>query len=192
MNITVTENANEFLKDLLSKQDNVLGVKLLVNKAGTPKAETLLTYAREDTIDEADTILHFGELTVYIDNKSEPFLEDALVNYDSEMMGGNLTIKAPNSKLPKISENSTLEEKVNYTIWNDIYPMVAPHGGEVSLVEITEDKVAILSFGGGYQGCAQVDVTLKYGVEEELMKQIPELTGVKDITDHTDRSNSYY
>lgn len=190
--ITITENANSFLTELLSKQENVLGVKLMVNKPGTPKAETLLTYAREDTVDETDHVIQFGELTVYLDNKSEPFLEDALVNYDPEMMGGNLTIKAPNSKLPKLTENSTLEEKVNYTLWNDIYPMVAPHGGEVSLVEITQDNVAVLSFGGGCQGCAQVDVTLKYGVEQELLKQIPELSGVKDITDHTDRSNSYY
>ena len=44
--------------------------------------------------------------------------------------------------------------------------MVAMHGGEVNLVEITEDKIAILSFGGGcIRRCAQVDITLKHGVK---------------------------
>jgi len=192
MSITVTESAQEFLLNLLKKQETAKGVKLFVNRAGTPKAETMLTYCKEDTFDENDIVEQHGEVTFYLDHKTVQFLEDALINYDAEVMGGNLTIKAPNSKLPKLSENATLEEKVTYVIWNDIYPMVAPHGGEVDLVEITEDKVAILKFGGGCQGCSQVDLTLKYGVEQELLKQIPELSGVNDVTDHTDRTNSYY
>jgi Fe/S biogenesis protein NfuA len=52
--------------------------------------------------------------------------------------------------------------------------------------------MAILSFGGGCQGCAQVDMTLKYGVEETLLKEIPELKGIKDVTDHSDTSNAFY
>ena len=192
MNVTVTESAQDFLKGLLEKQSNCKGVKLFVAKPGTPKAETMLTYCKADSFDEQDIVEQHGDVTVYLDHKTVSYLEDALINYDKEMMGGNLTIKAPNSKLPKLAENATLEEQVTYVIWNDIYPMVAPHGGEVDLVEITEDKVAILKFGGGCQGCSQVDLTLKYGVEQELLKQIPELSGVRDVTDHTDKSNSYY
>jgi Fe/S biogenesis protein NfuA len=59
------------------------------------------------------------------------------------------------------------------------------------LVELTADKIAVLRFGGGCQGCAAVDMTLKHGVEKTLMEQIPELTAVRDITDHTDTTNSY-
>ena len=36
-----------------------------------------------------------------------------------------------------------------------------------------------------------VDMTLKGGVEKTLMEQITGLRGVKDITDHTDRSQAY-
>jgi Fe/S biogenesis protein NfuA len=77
-------------------------------------------------------------------------------------------------------------------LWNDINPGIAAHGGECNLIEITEDKIAILSFGGGCQGCAQVDMTLKYGVEEQLVKAVPELKGIRDITDHSDTSNAFY
>jgi Fe/S biogenesis protein NfuA len=52
--------------------------------------------------------------------------------------------------------------------------------------------VAILQFGGGCQGCSAVDQTLKGGVEKTLLEQIPQLTGVRDTTDHSDTSQAYY
>lgn len=45
--ITVTDGAQEYLCGLVSKQDDVIGVRLFVDNAGTPKAETLLTYCRK-------------------------------------------------------------------------------------------------------------------------------------------------
>jgi|TARA_B110000444_G_C18736318_1_gene545778 Fe/S biogenesis protein NfuA len=190
-NITVTEPAQQYLAELLAKQEDVIGVRLYVDKPGTPKAETLLTYCRENN-HEGTVLREFKYLNVYLDEQSIKFLHEATVNYDQEEYGGSLTIRAPNSKLPRLGEDATLEEKVNYVLWNDVNPGIAAHGGECNLVEITEDKVAILSFGGGCQGCAQVDVTLKYGVEKQLMDELPELTGVKDVTDHSDTSNAFY
>ena len=73
-----------------------------------------------------------------------------------------------------------------------VNPSLAAHGGEVSLVEITDDVVAILKFGGGCQGCSAVSMTLKDGVEKTLLEQVPELVGVRDETDHSDRSQAYY
>jgi len=77
-------------------------------------------------------------------------------------------------------------------LYNEVNPSLAAHGGEVSLVEITEDVVAILKFGGGCQGCSAVSMTLKDGVEKTLLEQVPELVGVRDETDHSDRSQAYY
>ena len=37
-----------------------------------------------------------------------------------------------------------------------------------------------------------VDMTLKGGVEKTLLEQIPQLAGVRDNTDHSDRSQAYY
>ena len=69
---------------------------------------------------------------------------------------------------------------------------MAAHGGNVSLEEIFEESVAVLRFGGGCQGCGMVDVTLKDGVEKTLLEQIPQLTEVRDVTDHSVRENAYY
>ena len=107
-------------------------------------------------------------------------------------MGGQLTIKAPNSRMPKITEDSSIEDRVNYVLYNEINPGLAAHGGNVSLEEIFEESVAVLRFGGGCQGCGMVDVTLKDGVEKTLLEQIPQLTEVRDVTDHSVRENAYY
>ena len=50
----------------------------------------------------------------------------------------------------------------------------------------------MLRFGGGCQGCAAVDLTLKEGVEKNLLEKIPELKGVRDATDHSDSTNAYF
>ena len=88
--------------------------------------------------------------------------------------------------------DSPIEDRINYLLYNEVNPSLAAHGGDVSLVEVTEDNFAILRFGGGCQGCSAVSITLKDGVEKTLTEQIPELAGVRDMTDHTDRSNAYY
>ena len=119
-------------------------------------------------------------------------LDEALVDYAEDKFGGQLTIKAPNAKMPRVDENSPLEDRINYLLYNEINPSLAAHGGEVSLVEITEDQYAILRFGGGCQGCSAVDQTLKGGVEKTLMEQLPQLKGVRDMTDHSDKSQAYY
>ena len=190
--ISISDSAQEFLSELLEKQDDdVIGVKLYVDKAGTPKGETLLTYCRADNND--DTILYeFENIKAYLDTKTIKFLHEAKVDFAEDKYGGSLTIRAPNSKLPKLGHDASLEERVNYVLWNDINPVIAAHGGECTLVEITEENVVILSFGGGCQGCAQVDATLKYGVETQLLEAVPELTGIRDVTDHSDTTNAFY
>ncbi|MBT7886727.1 MAG: Fe-S biogenesis protein NfuA, partial [Gammaproteobacteria bacterium] len=69
---------------------------------------------------------------------------------------------------------------------------LASHGGMVSLIEIVEDNVAVLQFGGGCQGCGMVDVTLKDGVEKTLLETLPQLTAVRDVTDHSVTENAYF
>ena len=107
-------------------------------------------------------------------------------------MGGQLTIKAPNARTPNVGPDSPLEDRINYVLYNEVNPGLAAHGGQVSLVEIVEESVAVLQFGGGCQGCSAVDITLKQGVETTLLEQIPELTAIRDETDHSVRENAYY
>jgi Fe/S biogenesis protein NfuA len=190
--LTITESAQEYLAELLGKQDDALGVRVFINQPGTPRAETCIAYCREGDIKDSDVEHRFDHLTAWFDGRSVPFLEDALVDYAKDRMGGQLTIRAPNAKMPRVSDDSPLEDRINYVLYNEVNPSLAAHGGEVSLVKLTDDNYAVLQFGGGCQGCRAVDITLKDGVEKTLLSQLPELKGVRDMTDHSDRSNAFY
>ena len=190
--VTITESARGYLKELLEKQADALGVRVFINNPGTPRAETCIAYCREGDMQATDVSEDYELFTAWIEERSIPFLEDAVVDYAEDRMGGQLTIKAPNAKMPRVDSDSTIEDRINYVLYNEVNPSLAAHGGDVSLVEVTDEQVAILQFGGGCQGCSAVSVTLKDGVEKTLIEQIPELVGVRDMTDHTDRTNAFY
>lgn len=190
--VTITESAQDYLAELLAKQEDALGVRVFINDPGTPRAETCIAYCREGDVNPEDDEQSLDKFTVWYDSRSVPFLEDALVDYSKDRMGGQLTIKAPNAKMPRVNDDSPMEDRINYVLYNEVNPGLAAHGGEVSLVEVTDDMHAVLRFGGGCQGCSAVDMTLKDGVERTLLEQIPTLAGVKDITDHSDTSQAYY
>lgn len=190
--IEITPSAQVYLAGLLAKQNcEGIAIRLFVADPGTPKAETCIAYCRPGEEQPDDQILALDGLLAHVEKRSLPFLEDAKVDYAEDRMGGQLTIRAPNSRMPRIGDDSPLEDKINYVLYNEVNPGLAAHGGQVSLEGIV-DNVAVLQFGGGCQGCGMVDVTLKEGVEKTLMSRIPELSGVRDVTDHTDTSHAFY
>lgn len=196
MNITVTESGENYLADLLAKQNaEGIAVRIFITQPGTPYAETCLAYCRPEEVIEDDEVMNLEKVRFYIERNSIPFLEEALIDFAEDRMGGQLTIKAPNSKVPKVSEDSPLADQINYILYSDVNPGLASHGGEVKLIELVEEEagyIAVLQFGGGCQGCSAVDMTLKDGVERTLVERLPALAGVRDVTDHSVRDNAYY
>lgn len=191
--VTVTESAQDYLAKLLAKQAvEGMGVRMFVTQPGTRHAETCLAYCKPDEVVADDEVLALDAFTVYLDRGSLPYLAEAVVDFNAERMGGQLTIKAPNAKMPRVSDDSPLPDRVNYVLHTEINPGLAAHGGEVSLVGIVEEGIAVLKFGGGCQGCSAVDITLKEGVERTLLERIPELRGIRDSTDHSVKDNAYY
>ncbi len=196
MNINITDSAQDYLADLLEKQDvKGISVRMFVTQPGTPYAETCLAYCRPDEVIDGDEVYELPKFRVYLEPNSLQYLEEAVVDYAADKMGGQLTIKAPNAKVPKVSADSPIEDQINYILYNEVNPGLAAHGGEVSLIDVVTEEVgevAILKFGGGCQGCSAVDLTLKDGVEKTLVEKIPGLAAVKDVTDHTVTDNAYY
>ena len=191
--ITITEAAHDYLADLLKKQNTTsIGIRVFITQPGTPYAETCIAYCKPGEQKPEDTALALKDFTAWIDAVSEPFLEDAVVDYATDRMGGQLTIKAPNAKVPMVNEDSPITERINYYLQTEINPGLASHGGQVTLVDVVEEGIAVLRFGGGCQGCGQADYTLKEGIEKTLLERIPELKGVRDVTDHSNRENAYY
>ena len=177
----------------MSKQEEEgVGIRVFVSQPGTPHAETCIAYCRPGEEQEGDVPVAFDGFRAWFEGRSQKYLEDAVVDYAEDRLGGQLTIKAPNARVPQVGPDAPLEDRINYVLYNEVNPGLAAHGGMVTLVEITDDKVAVLQFGGGCQGCAAVDITLKNGVESTLLAQVPELTGIRDATDHTVTEHAYY
>ena len=191
--INITRSAEEYLAKLIQdKNETDLSIRIFISDPGTPKAETCLAYCKPDESMPDDIIINLELINVNLEKRSIPFLKDCEVNFDNDTFGGQLTIKAPNARVPNISPDSPVEDRINYVIYNEINPMLESHGGEVSLVEFNNENIAVLQFGGGCQGCGMVDLTLKDGIEKTLVEQIPEVKAVKDTTDHSINDNAYY
>lgn len=76
-----------------------------------------------------------------------------------------------------------LEEQIN--------PALASHGGFVRLVKI-EDRDVYVEMGGGCQGCAASQATLRYGVESAIRRVAPQVRKIVDATNHAAGANPYY
>ncbi|MCX8574287.1 Fe-S biogenesis protein NfuA [Gilliamella sp. ESL0441] len=189
--ITISESAQQHFKKLLANQPQDTQIRVFVMNPGTPSAECGVSYCPADTVEDSDIEEKFADFSVYIDEMSAPFLEETVIDYVTDELGSQLTLKAPNSKMRKVSDDAPLIERVNYTIQTQINPQLASHGGMVSLIELTEDNYVVLQFGGGCNGCSMVDYTLKEGIEKQLLMEFPELAGVKDVTEHQAGTHSF-
>lgn len=177
---------------LLANQEAGTQIRVFVINPGTPTAECGVSYCPPDAVEANDTKLDFEKLSAYVDDVSAPYLEDAEIDFVTDQLGSQLTLKAPNAKMRKVDDDAPLIERVEYVLQSQINPQLAGHGGKVTLMEITEEGIAILQFGGGCNGCSMVDYTLKEGIEKELLQKFPELKGVRDLTEHERGEHSYY
>ncbi|OOF40510.1 Fe-S biogenesis protein NfuA [Rodentibacter mrazii] len=191
--IAISNAAQEHFRKLLDTQEEGTNIRIFVVNPGTPNAECGVSYCPPNAVEESDVEMKYDTFSAFVDEVSLPFLEDAEIDYVTEELGAQLTLKAPNAKMRKVADDASLIERVEYVIQTQINPQLASHGGRITLIEITEDGYAVLQFGGGCNGCSMVDVTLKDGVEKQLVGLFPnELKGAKDVTEHQRGEHSYY
>lgn len=191
--IKISESAQAHFCELLSQQPEGTNIRVFVVNPGMANAECGVSYCPADSVESSDTRLPFNGFDAVVDAQSAPFLEDAEIDFIEQDLGSQLTLKAPNAKARKVADDAALIERVEYMIQAEINPQLASHGGQVMVTEVTDDGFAILQFGGGCNGCSMVDVTLKEGIEKQLLEEFPdELKGVKDVTEHSRGEHSYY
>jgi Fe-S cluster biogenesis protein NfuA len=75
------------------------------------------------------------------------------------------------------SEKNEIMTKVNAAL-ETIRPYLIADGGDVTLVEITEDLVVKVRLTGACEGCPFSLMTLKAGIEKAIRKKLPE---IKDL-----------
>lgn len=74
-----------------------------------------------------------------------------------------------------------LHERIEHTL-DTLRPYLEADNGNVSLVEVTEDMIVRLELLGACKSCSMSMMTLKAGIEQSLLKAIPEIKGVEAVT----------
>lgn len=191
--IDISERAQRHFLRLLSQQGiEGLSIRLRVTSPGTPAANCELEFAEPDELTGQEWTIVCDGFDFNVEGDSAPWLEGASIDFEPNATGGQLNIRAPRIKGEIPGEQAGLIERVRYVLEAEVNPMIASHGGRVTLLEVNANGVVILQFGGGCHGCGMVDVTLKHGIEKTLRERVPEITEVRDATDHTGGSNPYY
>jgi Fe/S biogenesis protein NfuA len=190
--INITENAQAYFQRLLQSQGgDAVGIRLSAVNPGTPRADARLEFCDTGDLLGDEWAVECSGFTLYVDAPSAPFLDSANIDFAENSTGGQLTIKAPRIKGDAPQGDASLVERVQWLIESEINPQLASHRGMVALDSIDAEGVVYLRFGGGCHGCGMADVTLKQGIEKSMMEKFPEVTAVRDATDHSTGSAPY-
>ncbi|MBL4705305.1 MAG: NifU family protein [Flavobacteriales bacterium] len=64
---------------------------------------------------------------------------------------------------------------------NELKPFLEADGGDMELVEITDDLVVRVRLLGACRTCAMSAMTMKAGLEESIKRTVPQITKVEAI-----------
>lgn len=191
--IQISTTAQQYFVHLIQQQGgDIAGIRLSAVRAGTPSADAKLEFVETIDLDGNEWEVQCEGFVLYLQAASAEYFTDAEIDFVSSATGGQLTVRAPRIKGVPPDAKASLVERVQHVIDTEVNPGVASHGGRVTLEEITADGIVVLRFGGGCQGCRQVDYTLKNGVEKTLMERVPEVRAVRDATDHAKGDAPYF
>lgn len=73
-----------------------------------------------------------------------------------------------------------MKEKVEEVL-NEIRPFLQRDGGDVELVEVSEDGIVKVKLTGACSGCPMSAFTLKMAIEQRLKERIPEVKVVEQV-----------
>lgn len=76
--------------------------------------------------------------------------------------------------------SNPLNQKIEEAL-ESIRPYLQADGGDVSLVEITEDQVVRVELIGACKTCNISHMTMKAGIEETIRKAVPEIKSVEAV-----------
>jgi len=76
-----------------------------------------------------------------------------------------------------MTDNSSIKDRVKKAL-ERVRPYLQSDGGDIDLVDVTEDMTVKVKLKGACHGCPYSMQTLKAGVEQAIMKEVPEIKRV--------------
>ena len=182
--LSITDSAREQINNKLQSADALKGVQLIVEPTSPLKANYQLEFVESPP--ESSIQFEVAGILVFSERKNVSYLEGTIIEINED---GDLEARNPQLSISKLS--GSLENQIQLMLDEQVNPMLASHGGNVMLEGI-KDSAAYVRFGGGCQGCSMIDTTVKQGVEVMLKEAIPELVGVFEVTDHSERESPFF
>jgi len=68
-------------------------------------------------------------------------------------------------------------------VLNTVRPNLQADGGDVALVDVTDEGIVQVKLQGACHGCPMAAMTLQMGIERILKNEIPEVQGVENVPD---------
>mgnify|MGYP000492323969 FL=1 len=141
---------------------------------------------------EEDIVFDDSGFEVVMDPESVKILDGARIDWVETLMESGFKVENPNLEpIGSKPLEGPLADRVQQAIEQYVNPGVAQHGGRVTLVDV-RDNIVYLRMGGGCQGCGMASVTLSQGIERILKEQVPEITGIEDVTNHSEGDSPYF
>jgi Fe-S cluster biogenesis protein NfuA len=84
----------------------------------------------------------------------------------------------------KIDRSGPLFEAVDVAL-GDVRTSIQADGGDVRLIEIEDEAIAIVELLGACVGCPMSEMTVRYGIEAHLRTAVPQIMGVDVVQDRT-------
>ena len=66
-------------------------------------------------------------------------------------------------------------------VLDEVRPGLQADGGDVELVDVTEDGIVKVKLTGACAGCPMSTLTLKMAIEKRLKEKIPEVKAVEQV-----------
>lgn len=67
------------------------------------------------------------------------------------------------------------------SILNEVRPHLSVDGGNIEVIDLTDEMIVQIKWLGNCQGCSMSDMTLKAGIEQTLKAKMPEIAGVEAV-----------
>ncbi len=198
--LVVSEAALATVLEVRAQEDDPANTALKVAITGSNMTEFQYALELLAVSDAADDDLVYtqgshDELTVIVPAGSALNMTGATLDVPAANTPGGLVIRNPNTPNPldglDIELEGELPEQIQQVLDQAINPALASHGGYTTLVGVDGTK-AIVTMGGGCQGCAASAMTLRDGITTMLKDALPQLTEVIDATDHAAGENPFY
>jgi Fe-S cluster biogenesis protein NfuA len=73
-----------------------------------------------------------------------------------------------------------MKDKV-IAVLNEVRPGLQADGGDVELIEVTDDGIVRVKLTGACAGCPMSTLTLRMAIEKKLKERIPEVKEVEQV-----------